>query len=268
MRSLGTLGSALVPTMGAFHKGHLELIRAARATGRPVVVSIFVNPTQFGPHEDYSRYPRDLDRDAELAEQAGVEVIFHPEAREMYPRPSSSIHVAEVTEHFEGSLRPGHFDGVSTVVCKLFQIVRPDVALFGLKDLQQCVVIRRMVDDLNIPVELRFQPTVREADGLAMSSRNAYLSSEERAAAPLIYRLLTDSRTRLLDSEEPDRVLKSAWNRLTEGGFEPQYFELVDLESFTPVRRAGDSTALVAAARIGKTRLIDNVLLFDRPNMP
>ena len=268
MRSLGVGQSALVPTMGALHEGHLTLIRKAQESGRPVVVSIFVNPTQFGPTEDYGRYPRNFDRDCSLAEGAGADIVFHPEPDEMYPRPQSLIHIAEVTEQFEGALRPGHFSGVATVVCKLFQIVLPKLAFFGVKDLQQCVVIRRMVDDLNIPVELRFQPTVREGDGLAMSSRNTYLSSAERSIAPLIYRLLAESKQKLLNKEEPQEVLDAALRALEEAGFESQYYDLVDLTAFATSRKISESSAVVAAVRLGKTRLIDNVLLFDRPNMP
>jgi pantoate--beta-alanine ligase len=267
-RALGNLEGALVPTLGALHEGHVSLIRAAHDTGRPVAVSVFVNPTQFGPNEDYTRYPRSFEEDRDLAEKAGADVLFHPEPSEMYPRETCQIHVPEVTDQFEGALRPGHFNGVATVVCKLFQIVRPRFAFFGLKDLQQCAVIRRMVEDLNVPVELRFEPTIREPDGLAMSSRNRFLTESERSIAPLLFGQLTEARAKLLRNEPPDEVLRASLNVLSHAGFQTQYFDLVDTTSFTPTRWIGHSSALVAATLLGKTRLIDNVLLFDPSNMP
>jgi pantoate--beta-alanine ligase len=264
MRDKGPKASALVPTMGALHEGHLSLIRKAAQTGKPVVVSIFVNPTQFGPNEDYSRYPRSFDQDCELSEKAGAHAIFHPSAEEMYAQQQTSrIIVPQVTQHFEGALRPGHFDGVATVVCKLFQIVRPDAAFFGLKDLQQCAVISRMVQDLNVPVDLSFEPTVRESDGLAKSSRNVYLSESDRKTAPLLYHHLTQSRKAIAAGKSPNIVLKAAQNSLTEAGFLVDYYELIDRRTFAPSHEITTNSAIIVAAKLGNTRLIDNVLLFE-----
>jgi pantoate--beta-alanine ligase len=195
----GTVG--LVPTMGSFHEGHLSLMRAARAECDTVVVSLFVNPTQFGPNEDYAKYPRNEEADAALAAGAGADVLFVPTAEEMYPRNTTVVKVEGVTSRWEGAHRPTHFDGVATVVCKLFNIVRPDAALFGLKDFQQCAVIKTMAQDLNMPVRLHFCDTLREASGLAMSSRNQYLSAGERETAAGLYRELC----RLSESLRPRR---------------------------------------------------------------
>ena len=206
----------LVPTMGYLHEGHLSLARAARQECEQVVVSIFVNPTQFGPREDLSRYPRDLPRDLKLLEQAGADVIFTPTADDIYP-PGFACYVdptGPLVERLEGASRPGHFRGVATVVAKLFQIVRPERAYFGQKDAQQVAVIRRMVADLYLPVDLRMLPTVREPDGLAMSSRNAYLSPDERQAATILYRALTEAR-RLVDAgEQHTDTLRAALARV------------------------------------------------------
>ena len=251
---------ALVPTMGALHEGHLKLVRRAKASGDTVVVSVFVNPTQFGPHEDFARYPRDLARDATLAASAGADVVYAPAVETMYPRKETTqLLVPEVAERYEGAHRPGHFQGVATVVLKLFNQVRPDVALFGRKDLQQCAVVRRMVEDLNVPVRLEFVPTVREADGLAMSSRNAYLSSEDRALAPrLRATLLTVAKA------EPAAIeprLAEARASLFHAGFDVDYLDLIDVGSFRPTLDPVPGTAVVVAARLGRTRLIDNVEL-------
>jgi pantoate--beta-alanine ligase len=268
MREQAPKGGALVPTMGALHDGHLTLIRRAAETGKPAIVSIFVNPTQFGAGEDYSRYPRNFERDCELARSAGATAIFHPTPEEIYPREGSRIIVPEVTKHFEGALRPGHFEGVATVVCKLFQIVQPSTALFGLKDLQQCAVIDRMVSDLNIPVALRFEPTEREPDGLAMSSRNAYLSGSERKIAPIIFGELKRSKERILAGEPPQTVLESARNSFSGAGFRVEYYELIDRITFSSTELVNENSALITAVRLGTTRLIDNVLIFDGQNMP
>ncbi len=268
MRRAGLEGPALVPTMGALHEGHLSLIRAAHRTGNPVVVSIFVNPTQFGPSEDYVRYPKNLDRDVALATTAGADFIFHPDVAEIYPRPSTTITVPEATELYEGRVRPHHFQGVATVVCKLFQIVRPRLAFFGLKDLQQCAVIRRMVEDLDIDVELRFEPIVREPDGLAMSSRNVYLSPSDRLKAPLIHERLIEGKSRLLAGESMETVLEQARDSLGHAGFIVDYYDLIDTTTFKPTRQLDVNSALIVAAKLGNTRLIDNLLLFDGSNMP
>jgi pantoate--beta-alanine ligase len=255
----------LVPTMGAFHEGHLNLMRAARRSHDLVVVSLFVNPTQFGPGEDFRRYPRDLDRDAALAETIGVDILFAPSVEEVYPvRPSTTIHVPVVTERWEGAVRPGHFDGVATVVAKLFGMVRPKAAYFGQKDLQQTVVVQRMVGDLNLPVAVEVLPTTREPDGLAMSSRNAYLTPEERAVAPAIYRELSRCRDVLMTRDgaaTAESVLQGSRNALKDVGFVLDYFELVERNSLEPLGAHVDNSAIIAAGKLGKTRLIDNLLL-------
>ncbi len=251
--------------MGAFHDGHLQLMRKAKEENDQVVVSLFVNPTQFGVGEDFDRYPRDLERDSELARSAGVDVLFTPTTNEIYPRLSTTVQVPDVGERWEGSVRPTHFAGVATVVCKLLNIVRCDVAYFGQKDLQQCLVIQRMIDDLNIRVKFSRQPTSREPDGLAMSSRNVYLSPEHRELAPQLYAQLTACRDRLLSSElnptEIDDELIARTRKLGEIGFDVDYFELIDTENTNPLRTVGGQGALIVAARIGSTRLIDNVIL-------
>ena len=254
---------ALVPTMGAFHEGHLSLMRAARPEADIVVVSLFVNPTQFGEGEDYASYPRDEDRDFALASEAGVDVIFAPTAEEMYARNQTRIHVAGVSERWEGEYRPGHFDGVATVVAKLFNIVRPDFAVFGLKDYQQCAVIRQMVADLNYSIVLRFEETVREADGLAMSSRNVYLSPEERGKAPQLHRELTrlasQLRATMKDKNSIDACLQTSQATLDRVGFRVQYLAWVHAETLVPLGSSGEVGRVIGAAYLGKTRLIDNV---------
>jgi pantoate--beta-alanine ligase len=232
----------LVPTMGAFHEGHLSLIRAARAECQEVVVSLFVNPVQFGAHDDLERYPRDENRDARLADEAGVDVLFAPTVDVMYPEGFSTWVDVDVTGG-EADARPRHFRGVATVCLKLFNLVRPDVAFFGQKDAQQVVVLRRMAQDLNLPVHLRVLPTVRDADGLALSSRNAYLSPAEREQALALPRALEAARSAV------DAVAAA---RAALNGLDPEYVELL---------RVGNATLLTAAARVGPTRLIDNVVL-------
>lgn len=262
LKGIHVPGTSLVPTMGAFHEGHLELMRRARHDADCVVVSLFVNPTQFGPDEDFAKYPRNLDQDAALAESAGVDVLFAPSVEEIYSPAPTLIYVPEVTALWEGAFRPTHFQGVATIVLKLFNIVAPKRAYFGQKDLQQCLVIRRMVRDLNVPVDLCFEPTVREQDGLAMSSRNVYLSSEERAKAPLLAATL-DSAAKALarNQEDPSSVLLEHQSRLSSAGFETDYFEWVDLEAMHPCRSSDTPSAVITAAKLGRTRLIDNKIL-------
>lgn len=260
-----------VPTMGALHEGHLELMRKAREENDYVAVSIFVNPTQFGKNEDFSKYPRNLERDAELAASGGVDAIFAPEAAEMYPTAPTLIRVPEVTERWEGASRPGHFDGVATVVLKLFNIVQADRAYFGQKDLQQCLVIRRMVRDLNVPIDLRFQPTVRENDGLAMSSRNAYLNEEERKMAPLLGEVLRGTAESLVRSSKENleiaATLSLGESSLRAAGFEVDYLAFVDLDDMKATVEPQLPSAVIVAAKLGRTRLIDNVILHgDRLN--
>jgi pantoate--beta-alanine ligase len=256
----------LVPTMGYLHDGHLSLARTARQECDQVVVSIFVNPTQFGPREDLSRYPRDLPRDLKLLEEAGADVIFTPTADDIYP-PGFACYVdptGPLVDRLEGASRPGHFRGVATVVAKLFQIVRPQQAYFGQKDAQQVAVIRRLVADLYLPVDLRVLPTVREADGLAMSSRNAYLSPDERQAATILYRALSEAR-RLVDAgEQHTDLLRATLARTiaTEARAHLDYADVCDPGTMLPLSRVepGQPLLLVLAARVGPARLIDNFL--------
>jgi pantoate--beta-alanine ligase len=259
---------ALVPTMGALHDGHLALMRSARSECDLVVVSIFVNPTQFGPDEDLDRYPQDEAGDLEKALAVGVDLIFAPSEEEMYPAGfGTTVDPGPVADGLCGRNRPGHFTGVATVVARLFGIVAPDVAYFGLKDYQQVAVIRRVVADLALPVEIRGIPTVREPDGLAMSSRNAYLSPEERAAAPALFQALQAAGAGFASGERrAEHLLDLARRRLEDAGMEVEYLELRDAETlgeYTPERGA----VLAAAVHLGGTRLIDNVLLTP-PRLP
>jgi pantoate--beta-alanine ligase len=256
----------LVPTMGYLHEGHLSLIRAARAECDLVVMSLFVNPTQFGPNDDLDRYPRDEERDLRLAAEAGVDLVFAPPVEEVYASDASTA--VEVTGPLTGVLDgdsgrrgPEHFRGVTTVVAKLFNLVGPDVAYFGQKDAQQSVVIRRMVRDLDFPVRIEVMPTVREADGLAMSSRNAYLEPADRERATALARALAAAERGAHAGSLADG-LEAARAELAAAGVEPEYLEARDAETLEPVERLGDRPVLVAvAARVGAARLIDNVLI-------
>lgn len=254
----------LVPTMGYLHQGHLSLVAAARQAADTVVMSIFVNPLQFGVGEDYEVYPRDLTRDAGLAEAAGVAAIFAPSVAEMYPPGYSTfVEVENLTEGLCGASRPGHFRGVTTVVSKLFNIVQPDVAVFGQKDFQQAVVIQRMVRDLNLPLEIIVAPIVREADGLAMSSRNTYLSPEQRTASLVLYRSLKLAEERIAAGERQAAQLKQTLVDFI--GAEPQanidYVEIVDAESLKPLAELQGRVLIALAVRFGSTRLIDNTVV-------
>ncbi len=256
----------LVPTMGAFHDGHLSLIRAARAENETVVVSLFVNPSQFGPSEDLAAYPRDEERDARLAEKEGVDVLFAPPVEEVYPDGfDTTVEVGGLTETLEGDPAhrgAAHFRGVTTVVTKLFNMAQPDRAYFGQKDAQQALVIRRLVRDLNITVEIRVCPTVREPSGLAMSSRNAYLSDEERERAAALSRALRAAEDAVrLGERDAARVLAAARAELDAAQIEPEYLELRSAEDLSPVERVNGSTLLAVAARVGRARLIDNTML-------
>ena len=248
-----------VPTMGALHEGHLSLIRAARAHCDRVVVSIFVNPTQFGPHEDFNRYPRPEARDLELGEEAGADVCFLPPVEEMYPAgASTTVSVGELGTILEGADRPGHFDGVCTVVAKLFNIVSPHAAYFGQKDAQQVAVIKKMVRDLVMDVEVVVGLTVREPDGLALSSRNAYLSREDRARATALHDALR-AGVAATERDGIDVAEKVMWETMLERGVEPSYARAVHPDTFLEPA-PGDPILLVVAARVGSTRLIDNML--------
>ncbi|MFZ5826654.1 MAG: pantoate--beta-alanine ligase [Bacillota bacterium] len=253
-----------VPTMGYLHEGHLTLMRRARQECDFVVVSIFVNPTQFGPNEDFARYPRDLERDAALCASVPVDLIFHPGVEEMYPEPfRSSVRVSGLTEGLCGASRPGHFEGVATVVTKLFNIVQPDFAFFGQKDAQQVAVIQRMVTDLNLDLTVVPVPTVREADGLAMSSRNTYLSPAERQAALVLSRSLQMALKRVEAGERDMRALAADLRAMIAA--EPlaniDYVEIVDYGTLQPVERLSAKALAALAVRFGKTRLIDNAIL-------
>lgn len=252
---------AFVPTMGALHAGHIALISEARKRADHVIASLFVNPAQFGEGEDFGRYPRREADDARMLEQAGCDLLWMPSVDDIYPDGfSTKISVAGVSEHWEGEARPGHFDGVATVVAKLLLAVRPDVAVFGEKDFQQLAVIRRLVADLDFPVEIAGVPTVREADGLALSSRNVYLSPEERSRALALPRALNDTREAILGGAPIAKALREAKQALVDAGFlRIDYFALVDTATLEPLDRSQGEMRLIAAAVIGTTRLIDNL---------
>ncbi len=257
---------ALVPTMGALHAGHMALIREARRHATHVVASIFVNPTQFGPTEDLSTYPRREAEDAEMLEREGCAILWAPDAGTMYPPGhSTTVTLSSVSEGLDGAARPGHFAGVATVVLKLLNQVQPDVALFGEKDYQQLAVIRRLVEDLDLGVEIVAVPTQRDADGLALSSRNAYLTEEERAAARALPRALGEAAQAIVDGMPIAESLGRARARLTAAGFSRiDYFELRDAASLAPMDALDRPARLLAAAVIGRTRLIDNLAVEPR----
>jgi pantoate--beta-alanine ligase len=255
----GTL--ALVPTMGALHAGHMALIAEAKKRADAVAASIFVNPTQFGEGEDFGRYPRRQEQDLRMLEEAGCDLVWAPSVEDMYPAGfSTNISVAGVSKRWEGEARPGHFDGVATVVAKLLLSVRPDVALFGEKDFQQLAVIRRMATDLNIPGQIVGVATVREADGLALSSRNAYLSADERRRAAALPNALVTARDAIRDGSAVSTALATAKQTLVDAGFlKIDYLALVDAATLEPIETAEGEMRLIAAALIGATRLIDNI---------
>jgi pantoate--beta-alanine ligase len=266
-RAGSTIG--LVPTMGAFHEGHLELVRRSTAEDDVTVVSLFVNPTQFGPNEDLATYPRDEQRDAALAEELGTDILFAPPVDEVYPRDfATTVSVAGLTEVLDGDpTRRGrqHFDGVTTVVAKLFNMAQPRRAYFGQKDAQQALVIKRLVRDLDIPVEIVVVPTVRDTDGLALSSRNTYLTDEERERALGLSRAL-DAANREVAAGRRDAqsVLGAASRELDARGIEPEYLELRSADDLSPADRVNGRTLLAVAARVGRARLIDNAILGDQ----
>lgn len=255
----------LVPTMGALHEGHLRLVDEARAQAELVVMSVFVNPLQFGPGEDFTRYPRDLERDAGLAAARGVDVLFTPSVEQMYPGGASGVLIAapELRDRLCGAFRPGHFDGVLTVVAKLFNIVAPDVAVFGQKDFQQAVLIRRMVHDLDFPVDVHVAPIVREADGLAMSSRNTYLAPDERRRAAGLSRGLRAAQAAFAAGERNTDALRQTACAVIDAqdGITVQYLEVVDPSTLESVARAEAGSVVAVAAQVGATRLIDNIIL-------
>lgn len=255
---------AFVPTMGFLHEGHASLLREGRKRGDVLVLSIFVNPIQFGKNEDLDSYPRDMERDCRIAEECGVDIVFIPTAAEMYPQGfQTGVSVRDITLPLCGASRPGHFDGVATVVAKLFNIVRPDVALFGCKDYQQLAVIRRMSTDLNMPVEIIGMPIVREADGLAMSSRNAYLSPDDRQRALCLFRAVKRARELFEAGERSVAVLMRETRAVIEqeSAATIDYVEFRDGAMLNELEAADSSTLLALAVKIGNTRLIDNTVL-------
>ena len=259
----------LVPTMGFFHEGHLSLMRRARTDTDVVVVSLFVNPAQFAPGEDLDAYPRDEERDRRLAEGAGVDVLFAPPLEEVYPDGfATTVTVRDLTEMLEGDQAQRgavHFQGVTTVVTKLFNMVGPDVAYFGQKDAQQALVVRKLVRDLDIPVRIEVCPTIRDADGLALSSRNAYLSPEERERALSLSRALRAAEAAVAGgTRDAAAVVAAARDELDRAGVEPDYLQLRSATDLSPVERVNGSALLAVAARVGRARLIDNAILGDR----
>jgi pantoate--beta-alanine ligase len=252
---------ALVPTMGALHAGHMALVAEAKKRSDHVAASIFVNPAQFGEGEDFGRYPRREADDARMLEDAGCDLLWMPPVTDIYPDGfATTVHVSGVTELWEGEARPGHFDGVATVVAKLLVAVRPHVAVFGEKDFQQLAVIRRMVADLGIPIEIIGVPTMREADGLALSSRNAYLSADERTRAVGLPNALKSARSAILDGTPVATAIRDAKQALVDAGFlRIDYLALVDAETLEPIELPKHGMRLIAAAVIGSTRLIDNL---------
>jgi pantoate--beta-alanine ligase len=257
-KSGATVG--LVPTMGAIHAGHLSLVALAKKNAGRVIASLFVNPLQFGPREDFGRYPRDEAADGASLAAAGVDLLYAPDVAEMYPAGfSTKISIGDLTEGLCGANRPGHFDGVATVVAKLLLESAPDVAVFGEKDYQQLLVVRRLVRDLDIPVDILAGPIVREPDGLALSSRNAYLSPEERKIAPLLYRTIQETAQELQDGGGADDAAEAARFKLDASGFRADYVAVRDPETLRPLAGPVQKARVLAAAYLGKTRLIDNV---------
>jgi len=254
---------AFVPTMGNLHDGHLTLIREARKHAQTVICSIFVNPMQFGANEDLDKYPRTLDADIAALESAGVDLLYFPSVETMYPKPlndQTKVEVPVISELYCGTSRPGHFVGVATVVAKLFNMVQPDVALFGTKDFQQLAVIRRIVADLAMPIEIIGVPTVRDADGLAMSSRNQYLTTEQRAIAPMIYAELKQlAETLSQDLSQLEQQSADSQRRLADAGFEPDYLHVLDAETLLPLTNQSQQGVILIAAKLGAARLIDNI---------
>ena len=253
-----------VPTMGALHQGHLSLVDRAREESEFVVMSIFVNPLQFGPKEDFSRYPRPIDEDERLAAEVGVDLLFTPSVEAMYPEGRTvSVVVGEIATQWEGAVRPGHFDGVLTVVAKLFNLVQPDVAVFGRKDLQQSAIVKAMVRDLDFPLAIVVAPTVRESDGLALSSRNRYLSESDRADALVLSKALKAASSAFDSGERNGAKLEEIGTKVLDSvkRAEADYFAVVNRDTFQREPEARKGSAVIVAARIGTTRLIDNIIL-------
>lgn len=253
-----------VPTMGYLHDGHMSLVRASKMENDFTVMSIFVNPTQFGPNEDYDKYPRDMNRDVRLAEEAGVDIVFAPTVQEMYPDGYKTyVNVEGLTETLCGKSRPGHFRGVTTVVCKLFNIIQPDKAYFGQKDAQQVAVVKKMVKDLNMNLEIIMCPIVREPDGLAMSSRNVYLKPEERKAAVILSRSLFEAEDMIKNGErDKAKIIRHITRKImSENLAEIDYVQVVDAENLQEIESINGKVLIAIAARFGGTRLIDNTIV-------
>jgi pantoate--beta-alanine ligase len=260
---IATGSRGFVATMGALHRGHQSLIEHSVSENSETIVSIFVNPTQFGPNEDFSRYPRTLTSDLEIVNSAGADIVYVPEVSELYSGDNFRVQLkGPLNDHWEASVRPFHFDGVATVVLKLLNIVGADIAYFGQKDLQQCAVIQSMADELFVPTTIKTLPTVRENDGLAMSSRNRYLSAADREMAPLIFQTLTQCKNQLILGEDVADTCRVGKATLMDSGFDVDYFAVVDLPSMATTLHfnLAKSGAIVVAARLGSTRLIDNVV--------
>jgi len=254
----------LVPTMGFLHEGHMSLIRKARKDTDYVIVTIFVNPAQFGPKEDFKRYPMAIKRDLMLCEKEGADIIFTPEAKEMYPKDYATyVSVEKITDKLCGASRPGHFRGVSTVVAKLFNIAMPDIAYFGQKDAQQAIIIKRMADDLNMSVEIKVMPVVREKDGLAMSSRNVYLNRKERGRAQSIYKSLKSAKELFNEGERDSKKIINKIKRVINNQPDAKidYAAIVDAKDLRDIKKISGEALVAVAVKIGKTRLIDNIIL-------
>ncbi|MEO0076526.1 MAG: pantoate--beta-alanine ligase [candidate division WOR-3 bacterium] len=254
-----------VPTMGYLHEGHLSLVRIARRKSDYVIVSIFVNPTQFGPHEDFARYPRDFERDKRLLIKENVDYLFYPTVKSMYPQNYKTyVEVKDFSDVLCGKSRPGHFKGVTTIVAKLFNIVKPDLAVFGQKDAQQAIIIKQMTDDLNFPTKIIIAPTVRETDGLAMSSRNVYLTPVERRQASILYQSLQHAKKMIENGERDSRkiiaVIRELINYMPDANID--YIAIVDAKTLMPVEQIKKGEILIAlAVKFGKARLIDNIII-------
>ncbi len=260
-----------VPTMGFLHEGHLSLVKESLRQTDVTVVSIFINPTQFGPDEDFQEYPRDLKKDSALLEELGVDILFVPDHQEMYPEGYKTyVEVTELQDNFEGRSRPGHFRGVCTVVLKLFEIVHPDVAYFGQKDAQQAVIVKKMVQDLNLDVRIQVLPTVREKDGLALSSRNVYLTKEQRKAAPCLVKSLREAERLIQAGERDSRIIKREMKKLidSESSARLDYIAIVDLEKLDPLDKIKGEALIAVAVFFGKVRLIDNMTVQARSELP
>lgn len=253
-----------VPTMGALHEGHLSLIRQAHKENDIVVVSIFVNPIQFGPKEDLKKYPKDIERDARLCKSEGIDIIFCPDAKDIYPvNFRTYVTVEDLSDALCGGFRPGHFKGVTTVVTKLFNILNPDIAYFGQKDAQQAIIIKRMAGDLNMPLQIKVMPTVREQDGLAMSSRNAYLNKKERLDAAVLYQALTLAKNLIrLGNTGPKSIVRQMRGLINKKkSAKIQYISIVDSNNLKPVNKIKNKVLIALSVRIGRTRLIDNIIV-------